>query len=101
MIDRDMAAATMNLGNAMRPFRDTSDPSGRIAAGEAARLEALAKAERTRERRRKGGKARKQGSAGALAAVIEGVCALGAEQPSRETSGADGFGWVQAPPSST
>ena len=88
-MDRDVAAATVNLGNALRAFRGTPDPGGRIAAAEGARLEVLARSEKTRERRRKGGKARRKNSAGVPAAVIEGVCALGAGQPPRGTSGAD------------
>ena len=88
-MDRDVAAATVNVGNALRQFRDTPDPGGSIAAAEDARLEALAKAEKTRERRRKGGKARRKDSAGVPVAVIEGVCALGAGKPPRGTSGED------------
>ncbi len=98
---RDRASATMNLGNALRAFREGPDPGGRIAAAVAGRLEALAKAEKTRERRREGGQARKGGSAGVPPAGEQGVvCPVrpgspGAEHQERDAPSVNG-GAIQA-----
>ncbi len=93
---RDRASATMNLGNALRAFREGPDPGGRIAAAVAGRLEALAKAEKTRERRSEAGRARKGSSAGVPSVDKQGVvCPVrpgspGAEHQERGASSVNG-----------